>query len=150
MPPLSECLNCSPYDSSIKLNVQITNVPEVTAGISGKELVGYFGTVLRSSANTLLPIAEHLAQPNAVKNDLVNAGNALYGLPEYVARNPDKLITDGKNTIYWATKQAEAVLDRLGKPMTPDERAVFIGANLPFLHEVQIVRPGSCGGNGSS
>jgi hypothetical protein len=142
MPPLSESLKLSPYDSSIKLNVQITNVPDVTAGISGKELVGYFGTVLRSSADAVLPIAEHLAQPNAVKTDLIDAGNALYGLPEYVSRNPDQLITDGKNTVYWATQQAGAVLDRLDKPMTPDERAAMAGSILPlFVIGGKLIHP---------
>jgi hypothetical protein len=142
MPPLSDTLKLSPYDSSIKLNVQITNVPDVTAGISGKELVSYFGTVLRSSADAVLPIAEHLAQPNAVNNDLIEAGNALYGLPVYVARNPDQLITDGKNTVYWATQEAGAVVDRLDEPMTPDERAAMAGSILPlFVIGGKLMRP---------
>jgi hypothetical protein len=131
MPPLAEELKLSP--SPVKLNIQMTNVPEVSTLVSERELATCCETVLQAGITTMRPMVEHLTQPNAVNNDMIATTEALYRLPECFIQNPEQVLNDGKNTVYWAIEKAEAVLDRLDKPMTAKERAVFIGANLPYF-----------------
>ncbi len=131
MPPLSEELKQSA--SPVKINIQVTNVPEVSAGLSGRDFAAYGQTLLQTGVATIRPIAEHLAQPNAVNQDLIATTNLLSDLPDYIARHPDQLVKDGKHAIYCAAKDVEALLERVDKPMTPKERAIFVGANLPYF-----------------
>jgi hypothetical protein len=133
LPLLPELAKTGPYDSDTKLNVQITNVPEVSPAMTGQQVLNYFETTSQVGAAAVHPIEEHLAQPNAINKDLTNVGLALYGFPEYAAHNPDQLIIDGKNAIQWASRQAENISEKLDKAMTPEQRAEMAGAVLPLF-----------------
>jgi hypothetical protein len=141
-PALSESLKLSPYDSAIKLNVQITNVPEVSAAITNQEIAGYGNAVLKAGAAVMQPITEHLSQPNAVNEDLNKIATTLDTLSKYFARHPEHLLDLGKDLIDSARQNAEALFNKIDKPMMPTERASMAGGIIPlFVLSGKLIHP---------
>jgi hypothetical protein len=133
LPPIGETVTSGPYDSATKLNIQITNVPEVSPPMTGQQVLNYFETATQVGAASVRPVEVHLAQPNAINKDLLNAAQAVYGFAENAATNPNQLIQDGKNAFQWSTQQLENVGEKMDKPMTPEQRAQMAGAILPLF-----------------
>jgi hypothetical protein len=138
-PPLSETLKTAPYDSPVKLNVQITNVPEVSQGLTSHELLNYFSTATQAGAtvsrDSTLAITEHLAQPNALNNDALNFIKR-YG------QNEDQFDKDVQFWVGAASQQVEQIADTLDKPMTQEQRAEMAGIVLPlFLIDGKAMSP---------
>jgi hypothetical protein len=141
-PPLCETLKSDPYNSFIKLNVQITNVPEVSANVTGQELLNYFEKVSQAGVAGARSLEAHLAQPWAINNDLMNFGKALYRFSHYAIENPCQLLLDAGSAIQQTKEHAADAIDKLDKPMTPEQRAGVVGAMLPlFFLEGKLIDP---------
>jgi hypothetical protein len=138
LPALSQSLTLSPYNSAIKLNVQITDVPEVSAAITNQEIADYGNAVLKAGAAVIQPITKHLAQPNAVNKDLINTTTTLDTLSKYFAHHPEHLLTLGKDLIDSARQNAEELFDRIDKPMTPTEHASMAGNIIPQILRINL------------
>lgn len=124
--PISPALTQGNYQESVKLNVQVTNVPEVSLGVKTEELLGFTSFVLDAGAKAVRPVEEHLAKPNAIYSDFWNlpggAANAIW----HFAQSPEQL---NKDTAAIASK----VLETIDKPMMPEQRAAAAGALLPMF-----------------
>ncbi len=126
LPSLSPTMRQPPYDSSVKANVQITNVPEVSEAVQQEVLGKYAEAVLENAAAAVRQIENHLAQPNAINSDFLKAGQWVTGLPEHFAQSPEQLNKDAQGI-------ADATMDEIDKPLTPDERAKMAGILLPMF-----------------
>lgn len=114
------------YQSSVKLNVQITNVLEVSTGIKPDELLGYVGQVMEAGAKAVRPIEEHLFQPNAVTQDLWNLPGNVDTVMDHLAQSPEQLNED-------VAVVTGRILDTIDKPMTANERARAAGSLMPMF-----------------
>lgn len=126
LPELSPTIQQLPYDSSVKVNAQITNVPEVPEAVTEEMLARYGTTVLESAAAAVRQVENHLAQPNAINSDLLKIGQWAADLPEHFAQSPEQLNKDVHGI-------AGAAIDEIDKPLTPDERANMAGMMLPMF-----------------
>jgi len=137
--PISETLTTGPYDSPIKLNVQITNVPEVSSAVSDQELTNYFSVATQSAAtitsDSALQVAENLAKPNAINDDLIS-------LAHHFSQDSNQFNKDAQAIATGTMREVENIADKLDKPMTPDQRAEMAGAVLPvFLMDGEALNP---------
>ena len=114
------------YQSSVKLNVQVTNVPEVSAGLKPDEALGYLGQVMEAGAKAVRPIEEHLSQPNAVNQDLWNLPGNVGNVLNHLAQSPEQLNQD-------VAVVTGLILDTIDKPMTANERAGAAGSLMPMF-----------------
>jgi hypothetical protein len=126
LPSLSPTMQQPPYESQVKANVQITNVPEVSEAVQLEVLGKYAETVLENAAAAVRQVENHLAQPNAINSDFQKIGQWLSDAPEHFAQSPEQLNKD----ISAATSGA---MDEIDKPLTPDERAKMAGMLLPMF-----------------
>ncbi|MBA3994630.1 MAG: hypothetical protein C0469_13980 [Cyanobacteria bacterium DS2.3.42] len=126
LPGLSPTMQQSPYDSSVKVNVQITNVPEVPEPLTEETLGKYAEAVLENAAAAVRQIENHLAQPNAINSDFLKVGQWAAGLPEHFAQSPEQLNKDVQGAL-------GATMEEIDKPLTPDERAKMAGILLPMF-----------------
>ncbi len=130
-PSLSPILNEAPYNSSVTLNVQITNVPEVSEPLKPEELLQYADATFEAGAQAVRPIENYMAQPNAVTDSLLQIGPALDTAVNYYANaSADKVIQDAQTLITTAGAAVAAALDH---PLTPDERAKAAGTIMPMF-----------------
>jgi hypothetical protein len=126
LPELSPTMQQPPYESSVKANVQITNVPEVSEGVQQEVLGKYAEAVLDNAAAAVRQIENHLAQPNAINSDLLKIGEWVADVPGHLAQSPEQLNRDVQGI-------AGAAIDEIDKPLTPDERAKMAGMLLPMF-----------------
>lgn len=124
--PIAKALTDGDYQSSVKLNVQITNVPEVSKGVRPEDLLTYTGTVMDAGAKAVRPIEEHLSKPNAVNEDLWNLPGAAMGGLEHLANSSEQVNKD-------AAALTGRALDVLDKPVKPEHRAEMAGQILPLF-----------------
>jgi hypothetical protein len=126
LPVLSPTVQQPPYESSVKANVQITNVPEVSEGVQQDVLGKYAQTVLENAAAAVRQIENHLAQPNAINSDFMKIGQWVADVPGHLSQSADQL-----------NKDAQAILDnttaQIDKPLSPEERAKMAGILLPMF-----------------
>ena len=115
MPALSPTVNDGPYNSTVKLNVQITNVPEVTEGIKPEEALQYTDTMLETGAQAVEHFVHHMAQANAVDDDIAK-------LKAHFSQSP-----------YQLNKDIQAILVSIDQPMNANERAEAAGNLLPLF-----------------
>jgi hypothetical protein len=115
MPALSPMVNDGPYNSQVKLNVQITNVPEVSDGIKPEEALQYTDTMLKTGAQAVEHFVHHMEQANAVNDDIAK-------LKAHFCQSP-----------YQLNKDIEAILSSIDQPMNADERAEAAGNLLPLF-----------------
>lgn len=128
MPALTPVLSEGPYDSTVKLNVQITNVPEVSEGVKPEELLQYTDTMLQSGAQVVRQIERHMAEPNAINNDMAN-------MAAHFSQSPYQLNKDVQVLF-------NAAMDQIDHPVTIDERAKAAGNLMPmFFFEGNAVEP---------
>lgn len=126
MPGLSPTLGQPPYDSMVKANVQITNVPEVTEAVTYEVLAKYANTVLENAAQAVRQVENHLAQPNAINGDFLTIGQMAAKAPGHFAQSPDQLNNDARTILDNATAQID-------KPLDPEDRAKLAGMLFPMF-----------------
>jgi hypothetical protein len=119
MPALAPVLSEGPYNSTVKLNVQITNVPEVSEGVKPEELLQYTDTMLQSGAQAVRQIERHMAEPNAINNDIGS-------IAAHLSQSPYQLNNDAQALFNTA-------MDQIDQPMTLDERAKAAGNLMPMF-----------------
>ena len=123
---ISQELTRGDYQESIKLNVQITNVPQVSPGVKPEDLLGFTNAVLDAGAKAVRPVEEHLAKPNSINNDLWNLpGGAAKGIWHF-AQSPEQLNRD-------TAAITDTVIEIIDKPMMPEQRATAAGSLLPMF-----------------
>jgi hypothetical protein len=126
LPALSPTMQQPPFDSSVKANVQITNVPEVSEAVQQEVLGKYAEAVLENAAAAVRQVENHLAQPNAINSDFQKIGQWLSERPGHLAQSPEQLNKD----ISAATTGA---MEEIDKPLSVDERAKKAGMLLPMF-----------------
>jgi hypothetical protein len=128
------------YDSSVKLNVQITNVPEVSESVKPEEVLQHLNRAFEAGAQAVRPIEKFMTQPNAVTDSLVGVGPILDNAVNYYANTPsDQVGRDIQKTLEFA---GEALENTLGRALTPDERANIAGAAMPmFFFQGNVKEP---------
>jgi len=126
IPELSPTMKQPPFDSSVKVNVQITNVPEVSEAVTEEVLGKYAETVLENAAAAVRQIENHLAQPNAINSDFQKLGQWAAEIPGHFAQSADQLNQDAQTIVNSATAQID-------KPLEADDRAKMAGMLLPMF-----------------
>lgn len=129
MPPMADAVMRG--GSSVKLNVQITNVPEVSAPLKPQEMLQHLNEAFEAGAQAVIPVEKFMAQPNAVSDSLIRIGPALDTAVNYYSSTPaDQVVRDAQNVV----KQAGDALDRtFSLPHTPEERAKTAGSVMPMF-----------------
>lgn len=129
MPPLGETIKR--YDSQVKLNVQITNVPEVSHGLNWQQWLQQIDGAFAAAAQTVKPVESYMAQPNAVTDSLVGIGPILDNAVNYYTNTPADLVVRNAQA---ALTQLGDVLDRtFSYSRAPEERAKTAGSIMPMF-----------------
>lgn len=123
---IDRALTEGPFQSSVKLNVQVTNVPEVSTGLKAEEVLGYFEHVMQAGAESVRPVKEHLSQSNAANQDICNLPNQAGDLLEHFAQSPEQLNQD----VITVTGR---LIEAIDKPISKDVRAVAAGRLMSFF-----------------
>jgi len=126
IPELSPTIQKTPFDSSVKVNVQIANVPEVSEAVQQEVLGKYAEAVLENAAAAVRQVENHLAQPNAINSDFQKIGQWLSEGPEHFSKSPDQLNKD-------ISAVTTGAIDEIDKPLSVDERAQKAGMLLPMF-----------------
>jgi len=126
LPALSPTMQQPPFDSAVKVNVQITNVPEVSEAVQQEVLGKYAEAVLENAAAAVRQIENHLAQPNAINSDFQKIGKWLSEGPRHFAQSPEQLNKD-------VSALATGAMEEIDKPLSVDERAKMAGILLPMF-----------------
>lgn len=140
MPQVSRTLLTGAYDSCVKLNVQITNVPEVSQPVNPQKLIHHLDAMLAAGATAVRPVERWLATPNAVNTAFISVGPALDNAVNYYANTPgDQVVKDAQFTVNSA---GEALETTIGHALTPEERAKVTGSIMPlFFFEGNVREP---------
>lgn len=126
IPELSPTIQKTPFDSSVKVNVQITNVPEVSEAVQQEVLGKYAEAVLENAAAAVRQVENHLAQPNAINSDFQKIGQWLLEGPGHFAQSPEQLNKDVSAVV-------TGTMEEIDKPLSVDERAKMAGMLLPMF-----------------
>ena len=126
IPELSPTIQKTPFDSSVKVNVQITNVPEVSEAVQQEVLGKYAEAVLENAAAAVRQVENHLAQPGAINSDFQKIGQWLSEGPGHFAQSPEQLNKDVSAVVSGA-------MEEIDKPLSVDERAQKAGMLLPMF-----------------
>lgn len=133
-PQLSSTLFSGEYDSPVKLNVQITNVPEVSPAVDSKEWIHHVDAAFSVGASAVKPIEQWLAKPNAINDALIGIGPALDNAVNYYSyTQTDRVAADAQSVFNSARTALENIESTLDRPLTPTERANFAGSVMPLL-----------------
>lgn len=131
MPAVTPGLREGPYDSTVKLNLQITNVPEVSEGIKTEEALQHLNQVFEAGAESVRPVKEWMETPNVVSDALVSIGPALDNAVNCYANTPSEQVKQDAETLIG---QAADTLDRtFSYPRSKEERAQATGNLMPFF-----------------
>ncbi len=126
IPELSPTIQKTPFDSSVKVNVQITNVPEVSEAVQQEVLGKYAEAVLGNAAAAVRQVENHLAQPNAINSDFQKIGQWLSEGPEHFSKSPEQLNKD-------ISAVTTGAMEEIDKPLSVDKRAQKAGMLLPMF-----------------
>lgn len=126
LPGLSPTMQQPPYESHVKANVQITNVPEVSEAVTEEMLARYGATVLESAAAAVRQVENHLAQPNAINSDFLKIGQWAADVPGHLSQSPEQLNKDVSAIV-------TGTMEEIDKPLSVDERATKAGMLLPMF-----------------
>lgn len=126
LPGLSPTMQKPPFESQVKANVQITNVPEVSEAVTDEVLGKYAETVLENAAAAVRQLENHLAQPNAINSDFQKIGQWASEGPGHFAQSPEQLNKD-------VQELAGAAIDEIDKPLEAEDRAKMAGMLLPMF-----------------
>jgi len=129
--PVTESMMTGPYDSLVKLNVQITNVPEVSGPVNPEELLQYANTTFEAGAQAVRPVENYMMQQNAVTDSLLQIGPALDNAVNYYANTSvDQVVRDAQAVLITV---GEAIGSALDHALMPEERAKAAGTILPIF-----------------
>lgn len=131
--PISKSTTEGPYQSEIKMSVQITNVPEVPPAVTPQEAMKYTSKVMEAGAQSVRQTEDYLAKPNAVNNSLNDMAVAGSKLPGYFQNSPEQLSRDAQTFAGAVMQKTGEVVQAINKPMTAEERAKMAGGMLPFF-----------------
>lgn len=126
LPVLSPSMQKPPFDSHVKANVQITNVPEVSEAVQQEVLGKYAEVVLENAAAAVRQVENHLAQPGTINSDFQKIGQWVSEGPGHFAQSPEQLNKD-------ISAVATGVMEEIDKPLSVDERAKKAGMLLPMF-----------------
>ena len=130
MPPVDDSLSGGPFDSSQKLNVQITNVPEISQGVFTGDSLNYLSAYTNSGAiafsTPVITLLEHMAHPGAFNSDALNTLN-------HFSQSPNQLNSDAQAVVGKANDFAAKISDEISQPMSVDERAKMAGSFMPIF-----------------
>lgn len=124
---ISKELTEGAYQSTIKLNVQITNVPEVSPGLNPQDGLKYVGAVMDSGVAAVRQVEHHMTEPGAINSDIEKTAN-------HFKQSPFQFQKDVLGAFLGA-------VDKLDKPMAPDERAFAAGAVMPMFFFEGVGKP---------
>lgn len=116
---ISKELTQGEYQSRTKLNVQITNVPEVSPGLNPQDAIKYVSTVVDTGVAAVRQIEHHMTEQGAINQDIENTAN-------HLKQSPFQFEKDVLGAFLGA-------VDKLDKPMTADQRAGVAGALMPMF-----------------
>ena len=131
--PISKSTTEGAYQSEIKLNVQITNVPEVPAAVTPQEAMKYTTTVMESGVQAVRQTEDYLAKPNAINNSLNDMAVAGSKLPAHFSQSSEQLNKDAQSFAGALMHKTGEAVQAIDKPMTPDQRATMAGGMLPLF-----------------
>jgi hypothetical protein len=132
MPSLpGSALTKPPFNSSVKLNMQITNVPEVSQPVKPEELLQHADKTFAAGAQAVKPVKTYMAQPNAVTDSLLQIGPSLDNTVNYFANTPAYQVAGDVQAIVGST--GAAIGGALDHAMTSDERANAAGSIMPMF-----------------
>lgn len=131
--PISKSTTEGPYQSEIKMSVQITNVPEVPPAVTPQEAMKYTTKVMEAGAQSVRQTEDYLAKPNAVNNSLKDMAVAGSKLPGYFQNSPEQLSRDAQTFAGAVMLKTGEVVQAIDKPMTAAERAKMAGGMLPLF-----------------
>lgn len=122
-------------DGIVYLQGQISNVPEISEGITSiddlRDLGAGIATGLQSAVQESL---QYLSTPNAVHDSLLNIGPALDNAVNYYATTSAQQLGSDANQMLAAV--SDSVEGSIGVPLRPGQRGERAGALLPvFLLE---------------
>jgi hypothetical protein len=140
MPTVDDSLIGGPFDSNQKLNVQITNVAEISQGILSGDSLNYLYAYTKSGADAfstpVITLLEHMAHPGAFNSDALNTLN-------HFAQSPNQFNADAQSVADKANDFAARVSDDISQPMSVDDRAKMAGSfmSLFFLPGDKALNP---------
>lgn len=129
---ISKSLTEGDYQSSVKLNIQVTQVPEVPKAVTAQDALKYTSTVMEAGVQVVRQAENHLAKPGAINRDLLDMALAGSRLPGYLS-NTEQLQKDVSSFVTGAAQKVDAVVQQMDKPMTPEQRAKMAGTILPLF-----------------
>ncbi|HEY9867997.1 MAG TPA: hypothetical protein V6D08_02215, partial [Candidatus Obscuribacterales bacterium] len=132
LPPISDTLSQAPYDSPVKLNVQITNVAEVPEPVQSLDDVKALGSGIGQGLQHVgQETLNYLATPGAVEQSLLQIGPALDNAVNYYADTPaEQVLQDAQESLGFI---GQAVEHALGHPLTPEQRGEYAAAAMPMF-----------------
>lgn len=119
MPALSAVLSEAPYNSAVTLNVQITNVPEVSEGVKPEEILEYTDRMMQSGVQVVRQFEQHMTEPDAINQDMANMAAHFSQSPYQLNRDAEALFN--------------AAIEQIDHPMNLDERAKAAGNIMPMF-----------------
>lgn len=131
MPAIPEPMKGGPDASPVVLNIQITNVPEVSQGVKPQDWLQQVDTAFAAGAQAVKPVEHYMAQPNAVTDTLVGVGPVLDNALNYYANTSAAEVTKDVQTALDSVDQA--IESTLSHPLTPEERAKAAGSVMPLF-----------------
>jgi hypothetical protein len=135
--PISPELTQGAYQSPVKLNIQISQIPEVPQPVSAQDALQYTSTVMAAGAAAVQQTEKHLTKPNAINKDIEAA-------LEHFSRSPNQTNSD-------LTTAIAGLMERLDKALTPEQRAEMAGTILPmffFAGDKEPIHPRVASGMG--
>lgn len=131
IPPVPDSIKNAPDASPVVLNIQITNVPEVSKGVAPQQWLQHIDSTFAAGAQAVKPIEQWMATQNAVNDALLGIGPALDNAVNYYADTPvDQVVSDVQGLL----STAGDALDRtFSFAHTPKERAKTAGEIMPLV-----------------
>lgn len=124
---IAKALTEGDYQSSTKLNVQITNTPEVSPALSQEDALKYISTVMDSGAAAIRQVEQHITEPSAINKDIENTVN-------HFKQSPFQFEKD-------VLAAFESATNRLDKPKTVAQRAETAGTLMPMFFFDGVTKP---------
>lgn len=130
--PILKPMTESAFQSSVKMQIQATQVPEVTKSVTAEGALKYTSTVMEAGAQAVRHTENHLAKPGAINRDLLDMAIAGSKAPGYLS-DTERVKKDFQSLLTGAAQKVDEVVQQIDKPMKAEERAKMAGALLPLF-----------------
>ena len=130
--PLSKPMTESAFQSSVKMQIQATQVPEVTQPVTAQGVLKYTSTVMEAGAQSVRQVEDHLAKPGAINRDLLDMALAGSKAPGYLS-DTERVKKDFQSLLTGVAQKVDEVVQQIDKPMKPEDRAKMAGVLLPLF-----------------